>query len=134
MIQEAQRLLNEFLLYMSPDLCRQGLFCSDNSSETHGKEMFTAGKIAWFIWLSMCTGMHELNWILVDDGFCFNLLQLKQWWQNNYFVVATVITQSVLKLHCPVVRHKTRIINNSQAPPKYSQSFSCMIFVSLKNY
>ena len=38
-----------------------------------------AKPIAWFMWLSMCPGMHEIEFMLM---MAFVLFQLKQWGQN----------------------------------------------------
>ena len=63
-----------FCFACHPAFADRDFFCSDNSSEIHGKEMFTAGKIAWFLWLSMCTGMHEIEFLLMMAFvlICFN--------------------------------------------------------------
>ena len=38
-----------------------------------------AKPVAWFMWLSMCTGMHEIEFLLMMAFVLIILLQLKQW-------------------------------------------------------
>ena len=78
-----------------------------------------AKPIAWFMWLSMCPGTHESEFMLM---MAFVLLQ-PQSVVTKYFVMEIISSYG---------RHKARIVNNSYLQNR--QSFSYMIFVSLKKF
>ena len=129
MTQEAQRCSMIFCFACHRGFADRDFFVVITVVKSMEKRCLQLAKpVAWFMWLSMCTGMHEIEFLLMIAFVLIILLQLKQWWQNNYFVVATVITQSVLKLHCPVADIKpgsSTILKQLQN----SQSFACMIII-----